>query len=188
MITGGYCEKYEAIQPSKVDMMLSDVDDELLRNVGIKEGIEYLSKGKFFLRFFPVTGTIYGPNKRLFICLTCRDFDKHDAPIVNVWFVVDTESLGTFINKKTMKALTGSDHVYYWMRAAVQDPNICNEFYSSHSHFKEANVLGMEAILRLGVTIEGIDWEKNSFRLEKYKWYIVEYILFKKNDEENRKM
>lgn len=37
----------------------------------------------------------------------------------------------------------------------------------SHSHFKEANVLGMKAMLDLEVTIEGINGKQKNWRFAK---------------------
>ncbi|KAF7633904.1 hypothetical protein Mgra_00006642 [Meloidogyne graminicola] len=172
MISIGYTDKYEpkyeALPPKLHDMMLPDVNNELFRNIGIREEKEHLSKGEFSSPYFPVVGTIYGPNNRLFICLTCRDFDDHDAPVVNVWFVVDSGSGSTFINEKTMKALAGSDKIYGYMRIAIQDPHFNLECWESHSHFKDANVLGMDDLNKLKVTIEGMNWKNKSFRLARH--------------------
>ncbi|KAF7623354.1 hypothetical protein Mgra_00010304 [Meloidogyne graminicola] len=159
-------EKDQSLPPSKHDMMFSDINDEELKGIGQMMEIENLSVGKFSLPYFPVnSGKINSPNYRLMICLVCQKFKDPTAPIINVWFVVNTGSVCTFINEKTMKALSGSENVPDSMDVAIQDPNISIECYLSHSHFKEANVLGMMAMMQLGVTIEGMEGSGFSWRL-----------------------
>jgi hypothetical protein len=67
-----------------------------------------LSLATFPLQAFPVQGVVYGPNDRLMICLVCRRVKK-PAATVNIWFLVDTGSYITFLAKKTIEALIGSD-------------------------------------------------------------------------------
>ena len=58
-----------------------------------------------------------------------------------------------------------------------QDPNSVIECHMSTptdkgGHFEDANVLGMQALRKLKLSIEDMDWEKESFRLVKKQ---VEY-------------
>jgi hypothetical protein len=56
-----------------------------------------------------------------------------------------------------------------------QDPNSVIEChmsppkdkYGNGGHFEDANVLGMQALRKLKLSIEDMDWEKESFRLVK---------------------
>lgn len=53
-----------------------------------------------------------------------------------------------------------------------QDPNSVIECHMSTptdkgGHFEDANVLGMQALRKLKLSVEDMDWEKESFRLVK---------------------
>lgn len=124
------------------------------------------------------------------VCLNCRIAEREKAPIVKVWFLVETGSNCTFLAAKTMNALLdGADSIRsamsisiqvslvtlvlnrflleYWLFILhLQDPkNPDIECYISHKNFVDANVLGMQAMLQLKISIEGMNRKLATFRL-----------------------
>lgn len=123
------------------------------------------------------------------ICLNCQRAEKPTAPIVNVWFLVDTGSNCTFLCDDTVYAMFGpgcNTNSYFvaiqvYVVACLAFFRLLVKFLSvilysqdskskilcdiSHSSFADVNVLGVAAMLELKVSIESMNAERKYFRL-----------------------
>ncbi|KAI6188278.1 hypothetical protein M3Y98_00337800 [Aphelenchoides besseyi] len=148
-----YVPKEIYIKPKEYDVLLTDMDEEELKELGIREKIPNLSAGQFPSLIFPVDGVVYGPFGRFMVPLVCQRVRNPKSPIV-VWFLVDQGSPHTFLSEKTIRALIDpEDTLSEGIVAAIQDPNSQIECHTSHGHFSEVNLLGVNAILDLGLSI-----------------------------------
>lgn len=53
------------------------------------------------------------------------------------------------------------------LRVAIQDPSRGIPCYISHGRLTGVNILGMDVMRQLRITIEAMDFEKESFRLDR---------------------
>jgi predicted aspartyl protease len=54
------------------------------------------------------------------VCLNCQRANRQSAPIIKVWFLIDTGAAHTYIAKETIEKLTESDHIPESMSVAIQ--------------------------------------------------------------------
>lgn len=83
-------------------------------------GVENLSDGAFVSPIFPVQGIIYGTNRRLMINLNCKLYNKENAPIIKVWFIVNTGSNYTWVDEKTIAKLKIMENIPSKLLLSIQ--------------------------------------------------------------------
>lgn len=155
----------EAVDPSAIDVCLTDITPEKLSCIGVNHGKPNLGVTQFSDQPFPANGVIFGINKRLMICLSVK---RENRPQVrNVWFLVDTASSCSFVDETTMAAFVEPGAALpNFMRLAIQKPGSIIDCFMSHNNFKGVNILGMDALTTLNVTITGMHYGLKAFRLE----------------------
>lgn len=143
------------IKPSSQDFLLLDVDFEELKKVAVEMKVEYL-KEAVFSTAFPVSGIIWGPNRRLMVNLVCRRVSKDCTTIpINVIFLIDTGSPFTHLCVDAYQALIGEKgQVPETMRVQIQSEVSMRTFLSPiNSHFSNVNVLGMDFLSKERLSI-----------------------------------
>lgn len=155
----------EAVDPSAIDVCLTDITPEKILDIGVNHGKLNLGVTQFSDQPFPANGVIFGINKRLMICLSVK---RENRPQVrNVWFLVDTASSSSFVDETTMAAFVEPDAALpNYMSLAIQKPKSSIDCFMSHNNFKGVNILGMDALTTLNVTINGMHHVTKVFRLE----------------------
>ncbi|KAI6203579.1 hypothetical protein M3Y94_00574000 [Aphelenchoides besseyi] len=68
------------IKPKEYDVLLTDIDEEELKELGIREKIPNLSVGQFLSPIFPVIGVVYGPFGRFMVPLVCQRVRNPQLP------------------------------------------------------------------------------------------------------------
>ncbi|KAH7702707.1 hypothetical protein AAVH_30134, partial [Aphelenchoides avenae] len=137
--------------------------------LGALTEIPNLSPGEFPSPAFPAEGVVHNINHRLMVSLVCRDSCRANAPSLRVWFLVDTSVYGTYLAQKTVDALAPNvGTAPSALLVAIQDPKyvVYCQVSPLDKHFRHANVLGMQALLRMKLSIE-INSDALTFRLVK---------------------
>jgi hypothetical protein len=154
------------VAPGEQDLLLTDVtESELFGNVGELLGVQYLAETACFAPSSVVRGIVFGQNRRLMVNLPCKR--KASAGWVNVIFLVDTGSPYTYLAASAIERLVGgtTNNICRTLNTIVFDESVCVECYLSpqDKHFRDVNVLGMEAMSRLGFAKFDIDFRGNGF-------------------------
>ena len=159
------------IIPDKQDLLLTDVTDaELFGNVGELLGVQYLSESPRLIQSDMLKGIIFGQNKRLMISLLCKR--KSSTNWVNIFFLVDTGSPHTYLAPSAMNRLSGANNnICKTLNTLIHSESVCIECHLSpqDKHFKDVNVLGMEAMSKLDFSIFHIDFNANEFSIHRTK-------------------
>ena len=153
--------------PDEQDLLLTDVTDaELFGNVGELLGIQYLSEEPCLNTDMNLRGIIFGQNKRLMISLLCKR--KSSTTWANIFFLVDTGSPHTYLAPSAINKLAGAgNNICKTLNTLIHSETVCIECYLSpqDKHFKDVNVLGMEAMSKLGFSTFHIDFSANEFSI-----------------------
>jgi len=159
-------------QSLQADIMLTDINNISLAEIGIAQKKPHLGTCEFPnpMHAFPLHGIIYKEGRRLMVCLPCRecltaDNLSDEAPILHVWFLLDTGSSYTVLDPSTMLALKpgrdANDLPLVWKVSILKSSSsiLCKR----DSRFPEVNILGMTALQELGASIITLDWKKRTF-------------------------
>lgn len=160
------------ISPDKQNFLLLDVTSKALHSKISKElEVEYLSPASGG-QTSPIHGLLFGSNCRLMVNIETRrrsrrvNGPKYD--VYNVTFLCDSGSPNTFICAEAMGVLLGrssEDALPDTLAIQLADfPFIVEAHLSTKpSHYEDVNVIGMDVLRQLKVTIYG----KNlSFEME----------------------
>ncbi|CAJ0574744.1 unnamed protein product, partial [Mesorhabditis spiculigera] len=143
---------------SQFDVVIPDINEKELKEMGVAVDCENLSPGSFSSTPFPVTGQIHGRNLRLMAPLVCQHCVRPNRPVLHVWFLIDTGSPFTTLTVKTLERLIGPGFTNHQYDVYIQDREKKIRCHISRAHFSEVNVLGMDAIMKLKLTIK-FDWK-----------------------------
>uniref|UniRef100_A0A914DEY0 Uncharacterized protein n=1 Tax=Acrobeloides nanus TaxID=290746 RepID=A0A914DEY0_9BILA len=138
-----------AISYNEFDVLVTDINEEELVDIGHDNKFEHLSAGSFSSPAFPVNGIIHGLNIRYMVPLVCQLAGKPNSQAINVWFLVDTNSPFTCLTMKSLEAFFGQG-------------NATRGLYSFAIQF--VNILGADAMRKLELSIV-VDWKKERFQL-----------------------
>ncbi|CAJ0574822.1 unnamed protein product, partial [Mesorhabditis spiculigera] len=157
-----------ALPYKDVDFRISDIDENALEQIGITSRPAHLSTGVFPATPFPVLGRVHGKNSRLMVPLVCQHVDSKKTPILHVWFLVGTGVPYTCLTVKSLEKLVGLGFTNHTHNIAIQDPKTYVQCQISRAGFADVNVLGMDAIQELELSIR-FDWQvsKKIFHLVK---------------------
>ncbi|PAV73466.1 hypothetical protein WR25_26639 isoform D [Diploscapter pachys] len=100
-----------ALPYDEFDVLVPDINDAELVEIGIANEIEHLSSGTFASPAFPATGTIHGRNIRYMVPLICQRAGKTNSKAVFIWFLVDTGSPFTCLSTKSLESLFGEGNI-----------------------------------------------------------------------------
>jgi len=156
-----------AIPYDEFDILVPDINEEELVEIGHVNEIENLSPGSFSSPAFPVNGVIHGLNIRYMIPLVCQRAGKLDSKAVNIWFLVDMGSPFTCLTVKSLEAFFGAGNATHGLyKFAIQDQESRIECQVSKGNFEFVNILGTDAMRKLKLSIV-VDWENDEFKLVK---------------------
>ena len=153
------------IAPSGQDLMLTDVTHEILNTrIAPELGVRYLSASEAEDASFPVTGTLFGLNRRLMVNLLVRRRESHK--FLNILFLVDTGSPVSYLCDEAISALIGKDNALpKYINVFVQGGQVLECHLSpKDGHFHDVNVIGMDFLATHRLSIK-ICYRQRTFQL-----------------------
>ncbi len=135
--------------------MLPDLNHTyLLGDVAELLAAEYLGLTENTTRF-PLFGILYGPHHRVMVNLICRKASsKKTHRMLNIIFLCDTGMPISYLSEQAMSALIGnSDHIPKVLRVSLGTPHHDFQLSPRASHFAEVNVLGMDFLYDMDLSI-----------------------------------
>lgn len=141
--------------PNFQDLMLSAVNHTILVD-DIAEILEvkYLSPAESAI-CFPLFGILYGPHRRVMVNLSCRrKSSKKQHQMINIIFLCDTGMPCSYLSGQAMSALIGNfDYIPNVMRVEFGIYHHDFQLSPTGSHFAEVNVLGMDFLYDMDLSI-----------------------------------
>ena len=153
------------IAPSGQDLLLTDVTQNILNTrIAPELGVQYLSASEAENPSFPVTGIMFGLNRRLMVNLLVRRKETHR--FLNVLFLVDTGSPVSYLCDEAISALIGNDKgLPRFINVFVQGGQVSECHLSpKESHFHDVNVIGMDFLSSHNLSIQ-ICYPRRTFQL-----------------------
>jgi len=153
------------IAPSGQDLLLTDVTQEILNaRIAPELAVHYLSASEAENASFPVTGILFGLNRRLMVNLLVRRRESHK--FLNILFLVDTGSPVSYLCDEAISALIGKDNALpKFINVFVQGDQVLECHLSPQDgHFHDVNVIGMDFLATHDLSIQ-ICYKRRTFQL-----------------------
>ena len=153
------------IGPSGQDLLLTDVTQEILNTrIAPELAVHYLSASEAENASFPVTGILFGLNRRLMVNLLVRRRESHK--FLNILFLVDTGSPVSYLCDEAISALIGKDNALpKFINVFVQGDQVLECHLSPQDgHFHDVNVIGMDFLATHDLSIQ-ICYKRRTFQL-----------------------
>jgi hypothetical protein len=141
------------------DVLITDISDTDLSRLGSELGIMRLSQATSDI-LFPVTGVVYGRNSRLFVPLVVEKRSKR----INVLFLYDTGSPGTFLRHDTLQALGFVESIPDETDIIIQGERVTVS--PSRSHYENVDLLGQDFVEKLGAVLT-VNYKMGTLKIEK---------------------
>ena len=150
------------IPASAYDVLITDIHESDMVDIGSVLGHTNLADALLDGggEQFPVLGTIYGRNRRLFVPLTVAKLGKC------AWclFLIDTGSPYTYLCQDTLAALGYKESVPNLVSVKINGMNC--EVAPSHGHFGNVNLLGQDFMHDARCKLY-VDYSERSVRLDR---------------------
>jgi hypothetical protein len=153
------------ISPSGQDLLLTDVKKEILSTrIAPELGVRYLSVSESEDASFPVTGILFGLNRRLMVNLLVRRKESHK--FLNILFLVNTGSPVSYLCDEAISALIGNENALPKLINVFVQGNQVLECHLSPQggRFHDVNVIGMDFLAAHNLTIQ-ICYKRRTFQL-----------------------
>ena len=135
------------IRPSEYDVVITDISESEIQNIGTILGVEHLSVASDSYEF-PVNGIMYGQNLRIFVPLVVKK--RNIDNFIRVNFLFDTASPVTFLRKQTFEALGFRENIPAEVVAEIHGISV--HVHLSHGHFANVDIIGQDYLRRAGIT------------------------------------
>ncbi len=147
------------------NLLLTDVTQKILNTrIAPELGVRYLSASEAENVSFPVTGIMFGLNRRLMVNLLVRRKVSHK--FLNILFLVDTGSPVSYLCDEAISALIGKENVLpKFINVCVQGDQVLECHLSPQDgHFHDVNVIGMDFLATHRLSIK-ICYSQRTFQL-----------------------